>query len=166
MKAIAHTDGGNRKDVACCAAVLLLEDGRVIEEHKLFAGLRWTNNDMEYGGVILALDTACHLGVRSLDIYSDSKLVVNQVRDFYQINFPRLRFYYEEVLKLASKLDSVSISHVHREMNPYPDAICNLEMDRWQGKRIRKWEARLASLRDYPPGGVGVVQTTPSPRFR
>ena len=38
-----------------------------------------TNNDAEYMGLIVGLKYASHLGVTAIDIYSDSKLVVEQV---------------------------------------------------------------------------------------
>ena len=42
-----------------------------------------TNNEVEYEALLVGLIIAIELGVESLDAFSDSQLVVNQVRGDY-----------------------------------------------------------------------------------
>ena len=43
-----------------------------------------TNNIVEYEALVLGLQVALHLGVKSINIFGDSQLVVNQVMGIYQ----------------------------------------------------------------------------------
>lgn len=157
MNAIAHTDGGNRAEFACSAAVLLDADGKVIERHQLFIG-KWSNNFAEYHGVLLALNTAIEVGITDLAIFSDSELIVNHLNGVYKCKSEFLRPLFFECLRLASQLDIVEIRHVPRERNQYADCICNVEMDRAMNRPTLKRSLRkLEVVREHPPCGVPLV---------
>ena len=56
-----------------------------------------TNNTTEYEALILGLRTAKDLGIQQIYVYGDSELVVQKVRDKYQVKQDLLKVYRNEV---------------------------------------------------------------------
>ena len=59
--------------------MLETEDGHVLAAHGEAIG-RATNNVAEYRGLVAGLAKAAELGVRELEVVSDSELLVKQMR--------------------------------------------------------------------------------------
>jgi len=74
------------------------------------------NNVAEYLALLEALQYAVTLKAKTLHVYSDSQVVVRQMRGEYACRSPRLYSLHWTCLKLARDL-SFSISHVPREDN-------------------------------------------------
>src|SRR4029078_9193337 len=77
VKAKLWTDGGARGNPgpAAFGYVLEAEDGHVLAAHGEAIG-HATNNIAEYSGLVAGLARAAQLGVRELDVISDSELLV------------------------------------------------------------------------------------------
>lgn len=142
MRYDAYFDGGARgKGVilgpAACAAILL--NGDVVHEHVEDLGNQ-TNNVAEYRGLEYTLRLALeHLQPGDeLYIYSDSKLVVNQVLGTWSIKALHLRTLRDHVHYLGRKLKeagvSLKISHVPREENARADELVTDFLDRITGR--------------------------------
>ena len=52
-----------------------------------------TNNTTEYEALILGLKVAKDMGIQQIFVYGDSELVVQQVRDKYQVKQDLLKVY-------------------------------------------------------------------------
>ena len=52
------------------------------------------------------------MGVRYLEAYDDSKLIVNQVKGEYKVRHEDLIPYHHAVIKMANSFDDFYISHV------------------------------------------------------
>ena len=76
MKARLSTDGGARGNPgpAAYGYVLETEDGHVLAARGEAIG-RATNNVAEYSGLVAGLEKAAELGVRELEVVSDSELL-------------------------------------------------------------------------------------------
>ncbi len=74
------------------------------------------NNVAEYLALLEALQCALGLRARALHVFSDSEVVVRQMRGEYRCRSPRLYSLHWICRKLARTLD-FSISHVRRENN-------------------------------------------------
>jgi len=103
---------------------IITEAGRVLSR-------KGTNNEAEYGGLILGLELAAARGVRHLIIEGDSKLVVEQVRGAWKTTAPHIKLLHANVMKLLwnSGFQYVGIRHVYREMNAKADSLANEAMD-------------------------------------
>ena len=66
------------------------------------------------------------MGVRYLKAYSDSKLIVNQVKCEYEVRHEDLVPYYHKVIKMANLFDGFYIGHVSRYQNTKADALALL----------------------------------------
>ena len=64
-----------------------------------------TNNDAEYEAVLAGLEIAKEIGIRSIYIYSDSKLIVNQILGEFQTKGERLTAYLNKAKAFLNKLD-------------------------------------------------------------
>ena len=56
-------------------------------------GFKASNNEVEYKALIAGLELAKELKVESLDIFSDSQLVVCQINDEYQAREEKMAAY-------------------------------------------------------------------------
>jgi ribonuclease HI len=77
---------------------------------------RQDNNVAEYLALLEALQCALALKARKLHVYSDSEVVVRQMKGEYRCRSPRLYSLHWICRKLARSL-TFSISHIGRELN-------------------------------------------------
>ena len=89
-RAQAWTDGGGQRGDECACACVIEFEGRVYERARRL-GNTVTHNVAEYQGVILAIEYAIDLGVRRLDIRSDSQLIVGQLEGTKKTREPHLK---------------------------------------------------------------------------
>lgn len=123
MKAIAFTDGrGNAGNTGSCSTVIKYQN-RSIEKAKRLKG-EPTNNEAEYEGVRLACLTAIELGVTKLRIYSDSRLIVNQLNGTWNTTDKRMESLRDSIWKLANTFESISIEWIPRKENKHADSLC------------------------------------------
>jgi len=131
VKARLSTDGGARGNPgpAAFAYVLEAEDGTVLAAHGEAIGVA-TNNVAEYGGLVAGLRRAAELGVRELEVISDSELVVKQMRGEYKVKNAALRELSLEAARIARQIGKVTYTAVRREQNELADRLVNEALDR------------------------------------
>ena len=93
------------------------------------------NNVAEYVALLEALQCALTLRAQALHVYSDSEVVVKQMRGEYACRSPRLYSLHWICRKLARSFD-FSISHVSREHNTEANGLAS--------SAVRKQTSRLA----------------------
>jgi probable phosphoglycerate mutase len=130
VKARLSTDGGARGNPgpAAYGYVLETDDGTVLDARGEAIGVA-TNNVAEYRGLIAGLAKALELGVRELEVVSDSELVVKQMRGDYKVKNETLRQLSLEAARLARRLDRVRYTAVRRAHNELADRLVNEALD-------------------------------------
>ncbi|KAM2144795.1 hypothetical protein ACFX1R_048431 [Malus domestica] len=73
-----YVDGSSNQH-GCGAGLVLMTPDKVAMEYALRFKWKASNNEAEYEALLASLCLAKHLGVKRIDIFSDSQLVVNQV---------------------------------------------------------------------------------------
>ncbi|KAM1256282.1 hypothetical protein ACFX2G_031011 [Malus domestica] len=73
-----YVDGSSNQQ-GCGAGLVLTTPDKVAIEYVLRFKFKASNNEAEYEALLAGLHLAKHLGVKQIDIFSDSQLVVNQV---------------------------------------------------------------------------------------
>nr|XP_023929895.1 uncharacterized protein LOC112041216 [Quercus suber] len=73
-----------------------------------------TNNATEYEACIMGLRAALGLGVKELEVYGDSALIIFQIQNKYKIKEERLMPYHECLQKWASKFNKIQYQYVPR----------------------------------------------------
>ena len=95
-KVVIHTDGaskGNPGPAAIGAVINVGSAGPVVAISRRIG--RATNNQAEYRAVIAALEMALEHSAREVLLYSDSELIVKQLKGHYRVKrFLRLYFRY------------------------------------------------------------------------
>ena len=127
---IINTDGGSRGNPGpgACGAVLTDRNGNVIAQKGKFLGV-CTNNEAEYHGLILGLETAIEMGADSAEVLMDSELVVKQLKGEYRVKNAKLSQLYQQVKGLEEKIGQVSYRAIPREQNKLADAMVNKVLD-------------------------------------
>lgn len=127
---VAYIDGGSRGNPGPAGYGVRLEDERaaLVEELRGSLGVA-TNNVAEYHGLLAALAWAVNRGVTSLEIRSDSELLVKQMLGVYRVKNPRLQALHGRARLLAERIGGVRFRHVRRELNKEADRLANLAMD-------------------------------------
>ena len=85
-----------------------------------------SNNVAEYNALLIGLQLAHGMGVRYLEAYGDSKLIINQVKGEYEVRHEDLVPYYHTAIKLANLFEGFYIGHVSRSQNTKADALAAL----------------------------------------
>ena len=62
----------------------------------------------EYNALLVGLQLAHEMGVRYLEAYGDSKLIINQVKGEYNVRHEYLVPYYHAVIKTANLFEGFS----------------------------------------------------------
>lgn len=123
------TDGGSRGNPgkAACAWVIYDGDQEVLHGSK-YLGMT-TNNDAEYQGLIEGLESCIRIGIKNLECYSDSELMVKQVNGIYKVRDANIRVRFDQIEGQIKNFDIFSISHVLRSLNKRADKLVNICMD-------------------------------------
>jgi ribonuclease HI len=130
VKAKLSTDGGARGNPgpAAFAYVLEAEDGTVLAAHGETIGIA-TNNVAEYSALIAGLEKAVELGLRDVEVVSDSELMVKQMRGEYRVKNDALRELSLQAARLAREIGVVTYTAVRREHNELADRLVNEALD-------------------------------------
>lgn len=134
MKARLFTDGGARGNPGPAAAAYVLEadDSTVLAAHGEAIGVA-TNNVAEYRALVAGLEKARDLGVRELEVVSDSELLVKQMRGEYKVKNAALQELSLRAARVAREVGRVSYTAVRREHNELADRLVNEALDAAQG---------------------------------
>jgi ribonuclease HI len=121
---VAYVDGGSLGNPGPSGIGVVLNDseGPKIRIAKWIG--RQDNNVAEYVALLEALQYALTLKARKLHVYSDSEVVVRQMKGEYTCRSPRLYSLNWICRKLARSFD-FTISHVRREQNTEANGLAN-----------------------------------------
>jgi ribonuclease HI len=93
-----------------------------------------TNNVAEYLALLEGLGAVAEWKPDRVEVYLDSKLVVEQVAGRYRVKNAALVPLHARVQRLLAELPEVKIAHVERAKNKGADALANRAIDEWQAK--------------------------------
>ena len=91
---------------------------------------RTSNNEAEYEVLLAGLRLARELQVDSLQVFSDSKLVVSQISGEFQARDGRMATCLERVKAELQKFSRHEVKHIDREDNSNADALAKLATSR------------------------------------
>ncbi|PXX10237.1 putative phosphoglycerate mutase [Mycolicibacterium moriokaense] len=151
VKVIVEADGGSRGNPgpAGYGAVVWSDDhGTVLAEGKLSIG-RATNNVAEYRGLIAGLEEAAKLGATDVDVFMDSKLVVEQMSGRWKVKHPDIAPLHQQATALSTRFDHITYAWIPRAKNIHADRLANEAMD--------------AAAEIETPAETPKESTTPSP---
>ena len=71
-----------------------------------------TNNIVEYEACILGLETALELGIRQMEVFGDSNLVLRQIQGEWKTRDVKLRPYHAYLELLVGRFDDLRYTHI------------------------------------------------------
>jgi ribonuclease HI len=126
-----RADGGARGNPGPAALGVVIEDD---QGEKLRTFNKWlgkaTNNQAEYQALIEGLKAVADWKPDRLEVYLDSKLVVEQINRNWKVREPELRELHRQATELLKQFgDRVTVRHVGREENRRADKLVNMAID-------------------------------------
>jgi len=106
--------------------VVLVSPQNYIIPHAFSLAEPCYNNIKEYNALLIGMQIADEIGIKNLDAYSDSKLIVNQVRREYEVRHENLVPYHNATIHMAEKFRNFYIAHVPRQQNAHADVLASL----------------------------------------
>ena len=102
--------------------VLISPNGAVIEFSNQLEE-KCTNNQVEYEALLFGLEFLQSMGVKHVEAFGDSLLVVQQVSKVCQCYNGSLNAYLHKCLDIISSFDEFIIKHIPREENGHAIAL-------------------------------------------
>lgn len=125
-----YFDGASRGNPGLSGAGAVLFQCYQDEKTKIFEVFRFvgddhTNNQAEYCGLIIGLKECLKRGFRKITVYGDSKLIIKQMNEEWNVKSDKLKPLYESAKKIENKMELVSFQHLRRFLNKEADALAN-----------------------------------------
>ena len=142
---LINIDGAAKGNPGPAAIGILVRDrsGKILEEYKEFIG-NSTNNFAEYKAAIRALEIAMRYCRNTLYIFTDSKLLVNQLEGNYRIRKRHLMELLIQIKLLQGFFKNVRWFQVDREKNGKADSLANSMLnDKQEANKAKSFEAGL-----------------------
>ena len=106
--------------------LVLMSPEKVVIEKSLRLDFSAINNEAEYEALLVGMAMVQKMGGKSIKLFSDSRLVVGQVRGEFKAKDERMRGYLSQVKCLQLKFDSFDLLHVPRSGNAHADSLAML----------------------------------------
>ncbi|MBC3177877.1 bifunctional RNase H/acid phosphatase [Corynebacterium lujinxingii] len=131
MQVKMYCDGGSRGNpgVAGSGAVVYDASGETLGEIAYVVGKKSSNNVAEYHGLIQGLEASRSVGATRVDVFMDSKLVVEQMTGRWKIKHPDMQKLARQARDIASGFEKVTYTWVPRAKNKKADELSNVAMD-------------------------------------
>ncbi|XP_024017454.1 uncharacterized protein LOC112090422 [Morus notabilis] len=124
-----YVDGASSESGLGAGVLLISPDG-----HKITSAVRFkfkaSNNEAKYEALIAGLRLASHLKIERLSVFSDSQLIVGQVKEEYQARGEKMGAYLRKVKEELVKFKSYEILQIPRTENVNADALVKLASTR------------------------------------
>ena len=91
------------------ARIVIITPERIRVEHSFRLGFKASNNEVEYKALLIGLRAILNLGDREVEVYSDSRLVVNQVQGIFEAKDPRMIEYLRLVKQITNQFQKVKV---------------------------------------------------------
>jgi len=126
-----RVDGASRGNPGEAGAGAVIRDaqGKIVRELRKYLGVV-TNNVAEYQALVMALSEARSMGIRDVEVFADSELMVKQLNRVYKVKSEDLRPLFEKAAALLKGFRSSKIVHVYREENAAADKLANEAIER------------------------------------
>ena len=106
--------------------IVLVSPKKLTIEKSLRLGFSTTNNEVEYEALLEGMSMVQRMGGKSIKMFSDSRLVVGQVKGKLEARDEMMQGYLSQVRHLQSRSESFSLLHVPRSGNTHANSLATL----------------------------------------
>ena len=114
-------DGSSNRQASGAGVVLYNLEGDKVE-CMICLDFPTTNNEAEYEALIVGLNLAKAVGAKSMVVYCNSQVVIDQINDNYECKNERMKKYVEQVKDQVNELQ-VKFVQILREENKHIDHL-------------------------------------------
>ena len=120
-----YVDGASNQKSSRVGLVLMSPE-KVVIEKSLRLNFSATNNEAEYEALLEGMTMVQRMGGKSIKLFSNSRLVVGQVKGEFEAKDERMQGYLSQVKCLQLKFDSFDLLHVPKSGNAHVDSLTML----------------------------------------
>ena len=106
--------------------LVLVSPKKITIERSLRLGFSATNNEAEYEALLTGMVMVQKMGGKMVEIFSDSKLVVGQVRGELEARDPRMQEYLSQVRRIQKKFEFFDLLYIPRSGNTHANSLATL----------------------------------------
>ena len=106
--------------------LVLISPEELVVEKSLRLGFSAINNEAEYETLLEGMSMIHRMGGKSVTMFSDSRLVVSQVKGELEARDDRIREYLTRVKYLQKNFESFNLQHIPRSGNTHADSLATL----------------------------------------
>ena len=106
--------------------LVLISPEKLIVEKSLRLGFSATNNEAEYEALLEGIFMVQMMGGKSATMFSDSRLVVGQVKGELEVRDERMQGYLTQIKQLQRKFESFNLQHIPRGGNTHANSPATL----------------------------------------
>ena len=106
--------------------LVLISPEKLVVEKLLRLGFSTTNNEAEYEALLEGISMVQRMGGKSATMFSDSRLVVGQVKGELEARDERMQGYLTWIKHLQKKFESFDLQHIPRGGNTHADSLATL----------------------------------------
>ena len=120
-----RVDGASSAKGVGAGVVIITPEG-ILLEHSFRQGFSASNNEAEYEALLARLRAVSQLEARDIEIYSDLRLIVNQVQGNFEARDPWMKAYLDSVKQVMDGFSMVKVIQVARAQNRHVDSLTTL----------------------------------------
>ena len=106
--------------------LILVSPKKITIEKSLRLGFSTTNNKAEYEALLMGMAMVQKMGEKAVEAFSNSRLVVDQVKGKFGAKDEIMRGYLSQVRHLQSSFESFNLLHISRSGNTHADSLATL----------------------------------------
>ena len=105
---------------------VLISPERITIEKSMRLGFSATNNEAGYEALLVGMTMLQKMGEKVVEMFSDSRLVVDQVQGELKVRDLRMQEYLNQVRHLQSGFESFNLSQIPKSRNTHVDSLATL----------------------------------------
>ena len=106
--------------------LVLVSPEKITIEKFLRLGFSATNNEAEYETLLIGMVMVQKMGGKTVEIFSDSRLVVGQVKRELEVRDSRMQEFLSQVRRIQKNFEFFNLSYISRSGNIHVDSLATL----------------------------------------
>ncbi|XP_073116127.1 uncharacterized protein [Elaeis guineensis] len=124
---VLHINGASNAQGSGASLILTNSEG-VVTEYVLRFDFKASNNQAKYEALLAGLKMAKELKIDSLKVFTNSQLIMRQVKGEFEARDPIMAIYLQKVKDLPTNLRYFEIFHISRTENARANILFKLAM--------------------------------------
>ncbi|XP_075649724.1 uncharacterized protein LOC142620209 [Castanea sativa] len=113
--------------------LVVISPNEITIEKSLRLSFSVTNNEVEYETLLVGMAMVQKIGGEAVDVFSDSRLVVGQVKGKLEAWDSRMQEYLNKARRLQSSFEFFTLQQIPRSINTHADSLATLATSSGQG---------------------------------